>query len=144
MAVSYSYVVGVYVVTTYVRYGFKRFHTMNAQYRVFSTDYDSELNRDRFTFYQFVSYATDIMQAMYDAKYDSWIVSFNDNPFGYSPSTSRQVSRFIREYLPFTPNDVRIAYKHCSGITPDIATYHDDNVTYDFHSSVTYHNVWRA
>lgn len=145
---KYEYCNGVNNVNTYVRDNFKRFHTMSAQYRIaFQEEFGGTYNNSsyhRFKLYQFVSYATDIMQAMYDAKNDSWIVSFNDNPFGYSPSTSRQLSRFVREYLPFTLNDIRIAYDNCNGVTPNIATYHIGNITFDFHSSHTFHNVWRV
>lgn len=133
---SYTYCNGVYVVTTDIRPNFKRFHTMNAQYSIFNIE-------DRFKCYQFVSYATNIMQAMHDKKHDSWIVSFNDNPFGYSRSTSRQISRFMQEYLPFGANDVQYAFGHCHSVTPDITTYNDGNITYDFHASTTFHNVWR-
>ena len=145
---KYEYDNGIYHVTTYIRDDFKRFHTMNAQYRIgYQEDFGGIYNNSsyhRFKLYQFVSYNTDIMQAMHDAITDTWIVSFNNNPFGYSRSTSRQVCRFVNEFLPFSPNDIRIAYENCKGVTSDIATYHNDNVSFDFHSSYTFHNVWRV
>lgn len=139
---SYKYVNGCYEVTTDIRDGFKRFHSMKAQESMFVINDDNDA---RFEVWQFVSYATDIMQVVHDLDYDTWVVSCNGNPFSYSPSTSRQVSRWIREnrFFPFTPNDVRVAYDKCLPITPDISTYSIDNVCFDFHSRYTFHNVWR-
>lgn len=140
---SYKYVNGCYEVTIEIRKGFKRFHSMNAQETSFVVNDDNGI--PRFAVWQFVSYDTDIMQVVHDNEYDTWIVSFNGNPFSYSPSTSRQVSRWIREnrFFPFTPNDVRVAYDKCLPVTPDISTYSVDNVCFDFHSRYTFHNVWR-
>lgn len=140
---SYSYVNGNYRrVTTEIRYGFKRFNSMNAQESHFTVNDD---DGTRFEVWQFVSYATDIMQVVHDLEYNTWVVSCNGNPFSYSPNTGRQVSRWIREnsFMPFTPSDVRKAYGNCLPITPDIATYSVDNVCFDFHSPRSFHNVWR-
>lgn len=140
---SYKYVNGCYEVTIEIRHGFKRFHSMNAQESFFRIKDESG---DRFVVWQFVSYATDMIQVVHDLEYDEWIVSCNGNPFSYSPSTSRQVSRWIREssfrYI-FTPQDIRNAYDNCLPVTQDIASYSIDNVCFDFHSPYTFHNVWR-
>ena len=139
---SYKYVNGCYEVTTEIRDGFKRFHSMNAQESLFVVD---DENGARFEIWQFVSYATNIMQVVHDLDYDTWVVSCNGNPFSYSPSTSRQVSRWIRENstFPFTVDDVRVASNECLPITPEISTFSFDFVCIDFHSPYTFHNVWR-
>ena len=139
---SYKYVNGVFEVTTEIRNGFKRFHSMNAQETSFVVNDDDV---PRFAVWQFVSYATDIMQVVHDNEYDTWVVSCNGSPFSYSPSTSRQVSRWIREnrFFPFTPSDVRVAYNECLPITPDIASFSFDNVCFDFCSSSAFRRVWR-
>lgn len=139
---SYKYVNGCYEVTTDIRDGFKRFHSMNAQESIFVVD---DENGARFEIWQFVSYATDIMQVVHDLDYDTWVVSCNGNPFSYSPSTSRQVSRWIREnrFFPFTISDVRVAYDRCLPVTPNIATYSVDNVCFDFWDSNALCDVWR-
>lgn len=139
---SYKYVNGCYEVTTEIRDGFKRFHSMHAQESLFIVD---DENGARFEVWQFVSYSTDIMQVVHDLDYDTWVVSCNGNPFSYSPSTSRQVSRWIREnrFFPFTSSDVRVAYDRCLPVTPNIATYSVDNVCFDFWSSNALCDVWR-
>ena len=115
---------------------------MNAQESIFVVD---DENGARFEIWQFVSYATDIMQVVHDLDYDTWVVSCNGNPFSYSPSTSRQVSRWIREnrFFPFTISDVRVAYDRCLPVTPNIATYSVDNVCFDFWDSNALCDVWR-
>lgn len=146
---SYSYCNGVYNVTTYVRDGFQRFHTMNAQCSAFNI-------AERYTCWQFISYATEICQIMYDHKYNVWHACFSSNPFGYSSSTSRQVSRWLRELsdavkCPITPAMVRKAYLNARAITPTHSDYiverdeeHDKIVIdfYDVHSDFKY-LVWR-
>ncbi len=139
---SYKYVNGCFEVTTDIRNGFKRFHSMNAQHAMFTIDDDKI---PRWIVYQFVSYATNVIQVVKDMKYETFVVSCNGNPFGYSRSTSRQITRWINErwFFPFTSDDIRFAYNECIPITPDISTFNYDNVTIDFHSSTTFHNVWR-
>ena len=138
---SYTYCNGVYNVTTYIRNGYKRFHTMNAQCAEFNID-------DRLKCWQFVSYNTNICQVIFDSKFYDWYVMFNDNPFGYSSSTTRQVSRWIRENrFPFTGNDVRIAYSNCRGVTPNVAEYdtirETENVYMNFVSPDVINRNWR-
>lgn len=154
---SYSYVNGVFVVTTDIRYGFKRFHKCNAQESHFVVNDDD--NIPRFEIWQFISYATPVIQVVKDMKYDSWIVSCNDNPFGYSPSTSRQIIRWIRERaFPFSGYDLKEAFALAHNVTPDIATYWknispdiatywyydiDIKIMFNFHTASHFHNVWR-
>ena len=146
---SYIYCNGVYQVTTYVRDGFKRFHTMNAQHSVFDID-------ERFRCWQFVSYATEICQITYDYKYHIWHACFNGNPFAYSSSTSRQVSRWLRELndsvnCPITPNIVRMAIDNARALTPEHSDYivsrenDRDEMVLDFYDDSRYYhfNVWR-
>lgn len=122
---SYSYCNGVYQVTTFVRSGFKRFHSMNAQYRI------QKCAGENITRYYFVSYATPIMYAFHIEDTDKWFIHFNDNPFGFSSSTSRQLSKFLNEFsIPATPWDIKNTIKkaHFFG-TPDSNTaYLNDNV----------------
>lgn len=138
MASSYTYCNGVYQVTTYVRNGFKRFHSMNAQCAEFDID-------SRWHCWQFVSYNTNICQVMYDSKYDKWHVLFNSDPFDYSRSTSRQVCRWLRENgFSFAPSIVKEAYNNCQPITSDISEYNYDNVTIRFTSTCNVFNRnWR-
>lgn len=139
---SYSYPNGCFEITTHIKDGFKRFHNCRAQYSKFVLNDDD--NIPRFIVYQFISYATPVIQIVRDMKYDKYIVSCNENPFGYSPTTSRQISRWLHEIVtPIDSYTIRHAYDVARPITPDIATYHYDNVTIDFHSSFTFHNVWR-
>lgn len=139
---GYDYVNGCYVVHTDIRPRFKRFHKCNAQYNDFLLN-DNGITR--WHIYQFVSYATEIMQVTYDMNYGSFIVSCNGNPYGYSQTTTRQVSRWIRENcFPFDASDILEALELCYNVTPDIASYRvDDNITVDFHAWNTFHNVWR-
>lgn len=111
---SYSYYNGVCYVTTQIRYGFKRFHSMNAQFKV-ETCLGAEMcvNGVRaFKRYSFISYATPILYAVYDNKYDHWLIDINANALHYSSTTRRQLSKFMREYnIPLSLNDIRIAEK---------------------------------
>lgn len=92
----YSYCNGVYNVTTYVRNGFERFHTMNAQckHTKHVEPYHDACYQERF---DFISYATPICHAIYYSRYGSWKISVNRAYFDCSPSTSRQFSRWLRE-----------------------------------------------
>jgi hypothetical protein len=134
---GYKYVNGVYEVYTPIHDGFKRFHSMNAQYRV------QEIDGTKV--WQFISYATPILQVV---RYDNvrWLVSFLGNPFDYSPSTSRQVSRFIRENVfPFTASDVRDLLDSCSlSGTPDCSSsFMSETVCIEFRSKASMIRVWR-
>ena len=144
---SYTYINGCYAVTTGIRNGFTRFHKCNAQDARFGITYDgSHFTPVRFEVWQFVSYNTEIMQVVYDTKYDSWTVAINERIYDYSPTTSRQINRWIREHsyeFPFTPYDIDMALQECHGITPDVATVTNDNVTYDIRSYDSLMNVWR-
>lgn len=143
---SYTYVNGVFVVTTDIRNGFKRFHKCNAQETSFVVNDDD--NIPRFEIWQFISYATPVIQVVKDMKHNTWIVSCNDNPFGYSRTTSRQISKWISEHaFPFSAYDLKESQQLAHQITPDISSYWYDcvdlKITYDFHSMYTFHNVWR-
>lgn len=138
---SYTYVNGVMQVTTEIRPNFKRYRSMNAQHSKFVID---DAYGPRYIVWQFISYATPIIQVVRDMDYDTYVVSCNGNPFGYSRSTSRQVTKWINDhYWPIDSATLRHAYDVCQPVTPDIATYHYDNMTIDFHSSATFHNIWR-
>ncbi len=84
----------------YIKDGYKRFHSMNAQ-----CAYHRAYEGDRyFERYFFVSYSSPICYAMYDSKYDSWHININWEKFDCSPSTSRQFSRWLSE------NDIPLAF----------------------------------
>ena len=102
---SYSYVNGVYNVTTYVRDGWKRYHSMNAQYCNDTALADEMTVNGVRTFkrYRFISYNTPILYAMYDNKYNHWMIEVNANALHYSATTSRQLARFLNEFgLPIS------------------------------------------
>lgn len=86
---SYTYINGIYEVTTAIRNGFKRFHSMNAQYKF-----------ERFgwvDYYRFVSYATPILWASHNYGTDKWRILINWESYDCSKSTIRQLTRFMRE-----------------------------------------------
>lgn len=107
---SYSYVNGVMSVTTYVRDGWKRYHNMNAQYCNDTALADEMTVNGVRTFkrYRFISYNTPILYAMYDNKYNHWMIEINYNALHYSATTSRQLARFLSEFgLPISCATIR-------------------------------------
>ena len=125
-----------------IRDGFKRFHSMNAQTRIMTFDDTQDAN---ITILQFVSYDTPIIQATINHKHSSVTVVCNDNPFGWSCSTSRQVARWLYEsrYLSFDASTLRMAYENCHGVTPDVSVYEYHNITFEFRSSYSFNRIWR-
>ena len=112
---SYSYVNGVYSVTTYVRYGWKRYHNMNAQYCNDTALADEMTVNGVRTFkrYRFISYNTPILYAMYDNKYNHWMIEVNANALHYSATTSRQLARFLNEFdIPISCATLRYMENH--------------------------------
>jgi hypothetical protein len=86
---SYKYINGYYEVTTDIRNGFKRFHTMNAQYKFERFGWDDN--------YWFISYNTPILWATYSHVTDKWHIVINWESYDCSTSTIRQLTRFMRE-----------------------------------------------
>lgn len=111
---QYSYVNGVYGVTTYVRSGFERFHTMNAQC-AHEKFYEDGRYFER---WHFISYATPICSVLYDSSNDTTTYYVNRAYFDCSPSTSRQFNRWLREnHMKLSLYDIKYADRHCdSGI----------------------------
>lgn len=109
---KYSYVNGVMNVTTYVRDGWRRFHSMNAQYQLLKKETDSTT----FEYFNFISYDTPIARISHITKKDDTINSWRLDITEYwncSPSTKRQLSRFLREFdLPYTLNDIDMYFNH--------------------------------
>ena len=146
---SYTYVNGCYEITTEIRAGFKRFHRCNAQESLFTIPEDSSNYAvSRWYVWQFISYATPIVQVIRDTKYDTWSVTFNCNPYGYSQTTSRQVNRWIYEHrnvFPFDVEDVRIAIDNQHVVTPDVSVFNcsDINIEFEFRNRNTFDRVWR-
>lgn len=109
---KYSYVNGVYNITTYVRDGWKRFHSMNAQYQLLKKETDTTI----FEYFNFISYDTPIARISHITKKDGTINSWRMDVTSYwncSPSTKRQLSRFLREYeLPYTMNDIAMYFNN--------------------------------
>lgn len=139
---SYSYTNGCFEVTTQIRNGFKRFHNCRAQHAKFVLNDDD--NIPRFIVYQFISYATPVIQIVRDMKYDSYIVSCNENPFGYSRTTSRQISKWLHEIVtPIDSYTIRHAYDVARPVTPNVSTYKYDNVIIDFRFNGTFDRIWR-
>lgn len=126
-----------------IREGFDRFHSMNAQTSTFGLD---DNGSTRFLVMQFVSYDTNIMQVIYDYKYNTVTVYCNDNPFNWSCSTSRQLSRWLYEsyMIPFDAGILRKAYNNCHNITPNVAVYRDHNIEFNFYEdSYSFNSIWR-
>ena len=125
-----------------IRGGFKRFHSMNAQERIFTFEDTNDVN---ITVLQFVSYDTNIIQATINHDSGRINVTCNGDPFNWSRSTSRQLSRWLYEsrYLPFGADVLRMAHENCRGVTPDLAVYEWHNVTFEFRSSYSFNRIWR-
>lgn len=125
-----------------IREGFERFHSMNAQARTFGID---ENGSRRWLVMQFVSYDTNICQIVYDYKYDSVQVYCNDDPFNWSCTTSRQLSRWLYEsyMINFDSSTLRMAYRNAHSVTPDVSLYRYYNTTFEFRSSDTFNTIWR-
>lgn len=126
-----------------IREGFKRFHSMNAQTSTFGLTDNGET---RFLVMQFVSYETDIIQVIYDYKYNEYRVYCNGNPFNWSCSTSRQLSRWLYEspMVPFDAGQLKSAYNNCHSITPDLSIYRYYNIEYNFfNDSYAFERNWR-
>ena len=139
---AYTYDDGVYVRRVEIMPGWHRFKSCNAQEckRVFDED-----GIPRFIVWQLISYETPIIKVVKDLKWYEWNVVCNGNPFGYSPSTTRQVSRWISSHaFPFTPNDLRDAYDNCVSVTPDLSTYGVRSfLHFEFRSNHSFKRVWR-
>lgn len=99
---SYTYINGVYEVTTPIHKGFKRFHSMNAQY---SFEHDDDFNADS---WDFVSYAMPIMTVYHEIDSGMWYITIAYDALIQSRSTNRQISRFLNEIgAPVTICDLR-------------------------------------
>lgn len=125
-----------------IRDGFERFHSMNAQDRVLTFE---DTNDPNITILQFVSYDTNIMQVTINHSTNRFIVVCNENPFDWSCSTSRQLSRWLYEsrYLPFDADTLRMAYANCNSVTPDVSVYEWFLFTFEFRSSDAFNRIWR-
>lgn len=117
-----------------IRKGFKRFHSMNAQEKMFELEDNGTV---RFKIMQFVSYDTEIMQIVYDYKHNWYNVYCNDSVFDWSCSTSRQLSRWLREQqdIPFDFEFLRNVYSRCYPVTPDLSVLRFGIVEYNFYSN---------
>ena len=125
-----------------IREGFERFHSMNAQTRIMTFDDTNDAN---ITVLQFVSYYTNIVQATINHATNKITVVCNENPFNWSCTTSRQLSRWLYEsrYLPFDFATLRMAYENCNSVTPDLSVYEWHFITFEFRSSDTFNRIWR-
>lgn len=125
-----------------IRDGFERFHSMNAQSRVMGF---KDTNDANITVLQFVSYNTNIMQVTIYHATNRFTVVCNENPFNWSCSTSRQLSRWLHEsrYLPFDYDTLRMAYENCNSVTPDVSVCEWFLFTFEFRSSDSFNRIWR-
>lgn len=141
---SYTYDNGVYMVTTPIYYGFKRFHKCNAQHRHLRImNLDQTVTHE---VWQFISYDTKICQIEYDHKYDTWHVFLNANVYGYSRTTSNQFKRWINECNTLiTITDIQEALKNCFSVTPGVSVYYIYSIitvsVYDSYKA--FERVWR-
>lgn len=113
---GYEYVNGDFVVHTDIREGYKRFRQCNAQYKRRAVGDVEQI--------VFISYATMIMVVYHYPKTHSWNVKINDKAFNYSPTTTRQISKFLNtEKLPFGCADLQKAIqstKHMHRVNDNI------------------------
>ena len=139
---AYTYDNGIYIRHVEILPGWRRFKSCNAQERKVIID---DEGIPRFIVWQLISYETPIIQVVKDLKWYAWDIVCNDNPFGYSPSTTRQVGKWISSHaFPFTPNDLRIAYDNCVCVTPNLSTYDVRSfLHFEFRSNHSFKRVWR-
>lgn len=103
---SYTYVNGIYEVTTQIHDGYKRFNHRNAQYRyTFDDKYMIE-------HWDFVSYAYPCMRVNHTIDDDAWFVLVTHDGLECSRTTTRQIGDFLR-YIgcPITVSDIRMTIK---------------------------------
>jgi hypothetical protein len=114
---SYKYINGYYEVTVPIHDGFKRFHSMNAQYAyTYDTEYDIAQ-------WDFVSYNYPLMSVQHVIG-GNWEVMIAYDALEQSRSTNRQISRFLREInCPF--GIMRLQHAIKSGCAE---MYHNDDV----------------
>lgn len=143
---SYKYVNGVYVMETHIIEPYRRFHGCNAQHARFTLCNDDRGLLPTVEVYQFISYATRIMQVLHNLKHDTWHIQMVCNPFDYSRTTTRQVRRYIRETFAgvFDVTDIDRGLKECELVTPTISTYAiTGSVQCDFMTRKTLDRMWR-
>ena len=143
---SYQYVNGCYVVNTPITEPYRRFHGCNAQHANFTVYDDSRQLLPRYDVYQFISYATKVCQVLHDLKHDRWRIVVDCRVFNYSPTTTRQVGRWIRETFGgvFDVTDIRHALTRSKPVTPNMGTYDiTGSITCDVVSNAKLESVWR-
>ena len=145
---GYDYVNGCYAIHTEIMEGFKRFHKCNAQERHFFTYSDYYELIPECEVWQFVSYATPIVQIIHFVKSDDWLLTFNGNPYGYSPTTSRQFNRWLREHERWfgisAPKCISDGYEKAKRVTSEIKRYRwSDNVELEYVSQNIMTHNWR-
>ena len=100
----------------------------------------------RLELFQLISYDAKVMQAIYDAKYDSWHIWLNDKYYMYSRTTIQHIYKFIKKFrIPITSLvDVR---DKCVNITPDVSVYYITDRYCDIEISVysdsEFNRIWR-
>lgn len=100
---------------------FKRLNKCKAYYNHCVYGGDSGV---RYELFQLVSYNAKVIQAIYDAKYDSWHIWFNERYYMYSRTTIQHIYKFIRYFqIPIT-SLVEIR-DNCMSVTPDVSVYYD-------------------
>jgi len=86
--VSYTYVNGIYEVTTQIHDGYKRFNHRNAQYR---HSVDGFIEQ-----WDFVSYAYPVMSVYHWIDIDEWEVTVTSDALDCSRTTTRQIGDFLK------------------------------------------------
>lgn len=100
----------------------------------------------RFELFQLISYDAKVLQAVYDAKYDSWHIWLNARYYMYSPTTIQHVYKFVRRFqIPITSLvEIRDG---CIGITPDVSVYYvtdaDSDIEISIYSDKEFNRIWR-
>lgn len=123
---SYTYVNGIYEVTTDIHDGYKRFKSRNAQYR-HTVDNDSLMEQ-----WDFVSYAYPCMSVDHVLDTDSWDVIVTYDVLDCSRTTTRQIGDFLK-YIgcPLSVAHIRKAF------AMDVANmYFDDDCVVEVRGEV--------
>lgn len=129
----YTYENGCMMVTTEIRYGFKRFKAKNAQYR-HTVDNDLMLEE-----WDFVSYAYPCMSVNHVLDTDSWEVLITRDALNCSRTTARQIGDFLR-YIgcPITLHDIRDAMSFDDDFSSNFETWINDECSISLMDSVAY------
>lgn len=114
---KYKYCNGYHEVTQEVLPLFTRYHACNAQHSRFTDEVGN-------TCLFFASYSTPLALVLKTHDGPTFYL-FNGNPFDYNATTSRQVSRWLREVVHMDPYIVRDACEHSKPMNSGGSVYYE-------------------